>query len=169
MFMLILILLSLLLLTLLSMLILQLILILLLMLILLLILLLLSMLIFRVGEEESAQAGTEVTLTKIHLRRRAGLLGFPLLKRVFQEKSQVKIQLINGPRAARQQTAIFQLPTTMIIRKTHSPAMIQARLDHPEYFLNQYNLHSINQHGHNLFLLYHFYHNQHCLTPLTLR
>ena len=34
---------------------------------------LLSMLIFRVGEEESAQAGTEVTLTKIHLRRRAGL------------------------------------------------------------------------------------------------
>ena len=35
------------------------------------------MLIFRVGEEESAQAGTEVTLTKIHLRRRAGLLGFP--------------------------------------------------------------------------------------------
>ena len=45
--------------------------------ILLLILILLSMLIFRVGEEESAQAGTEVTLTKIHLRRRAGLLGFP--------------------------------------------------------------------------------------------
>ena len=35
------------------------------------------MLIFRVGEEESAQAGTEVTLTKIHLRQTAGLSGFP--------------------------------------------------------------------------------------------
>ena len=85
------------------------------------------------------------------------------MKRVLAQSQVVKIQLINGPRAARQQTAIFQLPTTMIIRKTHSPAMIQARLDHPEYFLNQYNLHSINQHGHNLFLLYHFHHNQHCL------
>ena len=35
------------------------------------------MLLIRAGEEESAQAGTELTLTKIHLRRRAELLGFP--------------------------------------------------------------------------------------------
>ena len=77
------------------------------------------------------------------------------MKRVLAQ-SQVKIQLINGPRAARQQTAIFQLPTTMIIRKTHSPAMIQARLDHQAHFLNQHQhiLHSINQHGHNLFFFF---------------
>ena len=119
MFMLILILLSLLMLTLLLMLI----------LLLILILILLSIVVIqgRRGGERAGRDGAHAHEDPPPAESRA--LRFPLylVKRVFTQ-SQVKIQLINGLRAARQQTAIFQLPTTMIITKTHSPAMIQARL-----------------------------------------